>query len=158
MQPPPLHWWTCRVLSPLLECSIVSCLSASLTSSFLVARLPLRRVSFPWAIWGPLGGASVPSSTPGGSYDFFLAVISLGRPPHWSPGAGPQPTGAPRTDAGCGGGGRADACSESPGPSLSPPPVCLPPLSTHRFNSRLCVSLPPFFLFSPSSPSLSCGM
>lgn len=94
---PPLV--TCRVLSHLLECSILSRLSASLISSFLVAPLPLRRVSFPGAIWGPLGGASVPTSTPGSSYDSFLAVISLNCPPNWHPWAGSQPAGAPPTRA-----------------------------------------------------------
>lgn len=94
---PPLV--TCRVLSHLLECSILSRLSASLISSFLVAPLPLRRVSFPGAIWGPLGGASVPTSTPGSSYDSFLAVISLNCPPNWHPWAGSQPAGALPTRA-----------------------------------------------------------
>lgn len=149
---PPLV--TCRVLSHLLECSILSRLSASLISSFLVAPLPLRRVSFPGAIWGPLGGASVPTSTPGSSYDSFLAVISLNCPPNWHPWAGSQPAGAPPTRAAVEGGG-ADACSESLGPSLSP---SVPSSSLYTWVQFMSVCLSPLFLFSPSSPSLSCGM
>lgn len=78
------------------------------------------------------------------SYD-FLAVISLNCPPDWYPDTGSQPTGAQLTRAAVVGGGLTLARRAW---DLLSPPVCLPALSTHRFNSCLCVSLPLFFILS----------
>ena len=68
---------------------------------------------------------------------------------------GPSPGGPSVCQALRSGGGRADTCSGDLGTSLFP--VCLPALSTYRFNSRLCVSLSLFFysrLLPLSSPAV----
>lgn len=122
---------------------------ASLISSFLVASLPLHRVSpSPGQLGGRLGWAAVPTCTPGSSHDLFwwsfssVSFISLQT-------LSPSPQG-PATDI-VRGGGRRVSDSGHPGPSLFL--VYLSALSTYRLNSRLHVFLP--FFFSPLLP-FSC--
>lgn len=104
-------------------------------------------LAFPWVIWGTLGWASVPTSTPGSCSDLFLVVISQVFSLLVSEHSESQPRRAQLL-----------MCSlvEGGGLMLAQitwellfPPVCLPTLSAYRFNSCLCVSLPFFILFFP---------
>ena len=105
-------------------------------------------LAFPWVIWGiSLGWASVPTSIPGSCSDLFLVVISQVFSLLVSAHSESQPRRVQLLMCSLVEGGGLMLAQITWDLLFSP--VCLPTLSTYRFNSCLCVSLPFFILFFP---------
>lgn len=132
-----------------MECSTLFHFLASLISSFLVASLPLQRVSpSPGQLGGRLGWAAVPTCTPGSSYDLFwrsFSRVSFTGLQTLSPS--PQGPAADVVRAG----GRRVLDPGHPGLLFS---LCTFQLSLHTGSIHVCMSLSLFF-FSPLLP-FSC--